>query len=128
MAKRTRPEDEPQGFPEFWALWRPHKRPTCCKGDARETYRKCMAGGHDPEDIVLGAAWFIRSFKDFTYFPMAATWLNRGGFEDNCDFERDRIAKLAAIQPTRPDNVVQMSRPSEAERAAHVAKLTGRAG
>jgi len=34
------------------------------------------------------------------------------------------------IQSTRPDNVVHMapSRPSEAERAAHVAKLTGRAG
>jgi hypothetical protein len=124
---------EPQGFPTFWEIWRPHARKTDGRKLARETFAKHVRSGADPEDIILGAAWFLRTMKerDREFIPLSSTWMNRGSYEDDCILERQRIAAIE--QAKRPDNVVQMTqpRPSEAERAAHVermrAKLRGNA-
>lgn len=124
---------EPPFFPDFWSLWRPHARKTDGRKLARETFAKHVRAGADPEDIVLGAAWFLRTMKerDREFIPLSSTWMNRGSYEDDCILERQRIAAME--QAKRPDNVVQMThpRPSEEERAAHVermrAKLRGNA-
>lgn len=125
---------EPEGFAEFWELWRPHKRKNDGRGLARETFAKHVRAGVDPEDIILGAAWFLRTMKerDREYIPLSSTWMNRGLYEDDCVFERKRIE---AMQPRQAGNVVEMapapSKPSEAERAAAVerarAQLRGNA-
>jgi len=128
---------EPPLFPDFWTLWAPHKRKTDGRKLARETFAKHVRSGADPEDIVYGAAWFLRTMKerDREFIPLSSTWMNRGSYEDDCILERQRMEKLAdiearSVQYPKPNNVVHVasSRPSEAERAAHVAKLTGRAG
>ena len=46
---------EPEGFPEFWAIWRPHRRHTACRqnGDSRgghTTNRPTAAAGRYPID------------------------------------------------------------------------------
>lgn len=129
MAKRFPLDQEPEGFMDFWIQWRGYARKNDCKGDAREAYRKALLRGHDPEDIALGAAWHLRSLtseEDRKFIQLAATWLNKGGFEDKCDFERQRLAALE----NRPANVVPIKqeapRPSEAERAEQVQRLLGR--
>jgi hypothetical protein len=133
---------EPQGFPTFWEIWRPHARKTDGRKLARETFAKHVRSGADAEDIIHGAAWFLRTMKerDREFIPLSSTWMNRGTYEDDCILERQRIAAIlerernaAMEQVKRLDNVVQMNppRPSEAERAAHVermrAKLRGNA-
>lgn len=121
---------EPEGFAEFWSQWRPHARKTDGRKLARETFARHVASGADPEDIVLGAAWFLRTMKerDREFIPLSSTWMNRGSYEDDCVFERQRIEKLEQVK--RPANVVQMTqsvdRPPEDERAATVARLLKR--
>lgn len=116
---------EPEGFAEFWELWRSHKRKNDGRGLARETFAKHVRAGVDPEDIILGAAWFLRTMKerDREFIPLSSTWMNRGLYEDDCVFERKRLE--AMTKAIRPDNVVHMAqssthKPSEAERAAAV--------
>ena len=99
---------EPEGFPAFWELWRPHARKTDGRKLARETFAKHVRAGADPEDIVYGAAWFLRTMKerDREFIPLSSTWMNRGSYEDDCILERQRIEAMS-----RPDNVVQMGQP-----------------
>ena len=107
MAKRTRP-DECEQFIKFWDLWRPYMRKTDGRGLARETFAKHVRAGADPEDIVLGAAWFLRTMKekDREFIPLSSTWLNRGSYEDLCEHERKYQDALSGA------NVVQMQQPA----------------
>lgn len=101
-------EAEPQGFSDFWAIWRPVMRNTDGKGLAREAYRKQLLRGTMPEDIIDGASWFIRNLTEKTrdYVPLSATWLNRETFDGLCDKERAYQAHLAAS--LAQENVVQI--------------------
>lgn len=117
---------EPQGFPEFWAIWKPYARKTDGRGLARETFAKHVRSGADPKDIINGAAWFLRTLKerDREYVPLSSTWMNRGTYEDDCILEAKRLAALEQVKS--PANVVQMvqpKRPPEEERAAHVERM-----
>lgn len=127
MAKRTPVNEEPEGFADFWTLWRPYARKNDCKGDAREAFRKALERGHNPEDIVLGAAWHLRTLtseEDRKFIQLAATWINKGGFEDKCDDERRHRAAIEQyrLKQTRGVVVEAVGRPSEAEHAALVAR------
>jgi hypothetical protein len=99
-------EQEPEGFPEFWNVWRPCMRRTDGRRDARDAYRKHILAGASPEDILDGAKAFLRDMpeRDKPYIPLAASWLNKESYLDWADKEREYQARLAA----RAENVVQM--------------------
>lgn len=125
MSKRQ----EPEGFPEFWSVWRVHARHTDGRGLAREAFVKHVKAGADPQDIIDGAKCFFRTMKDRDreFVPLSATWLNRGSFEDLAEQERTFQARIAEAQQRRATdqtNVVSIrpDRPSEEERAAIVAR------
>lgn len=88
MSKVRTPE--PEGFPAFWEQWRKIARHTDGRGLARETFRKHILNGAEPQDIIDGASWFIRNLseRDKEYVPLSSTWLNRGSYEDACEKER----------------------------------------
>ncbi len=88
MSKVRTPE--PLGFNEFWQEWRKIARHTDGRGLARETFRKHILNGAEPQDIIDGCRWFIRNLseRDKEYVPLSSTWLNRGSFEDACEKER----------------------------------------
>ncbi|TGV15808.1 hypothetical protein EN816_00725 [Mesorhizobium sp. M8A.F.Ca.ET.173.01.1.1] len=91
------PDHEPEGFADFWAIWRPHMRRSDGRGDARKTYRKHILEGAEPADIIDGAKAFLRDMpeKDRAYIPLAASWLNKEAYLDWCEKERAFQAKLA---------------------------------
>lgn len=103
---------EPEGFPEFWAIWRPHARHTDGRGLARETFAKHIRAGACPQDIIDGASYFFRTIKerDREFVPLSSTWLNRGAFEDLAISERQyqqRVSEAKARQ--QETNVVRIS-------------------
>lgn len=100
------PNQEPTGFSEFWAVWRPMMRRSDGRGDARETYRKHILKGAEPADMIDGAKAFLRDIpeKDRPYIPLAASWLNKEAYLDWCEKERAYQAKLAE----RAENVVSI--------------------
>ena len=101
---------EPEMFADFWTIWQPVSRHTDGRGLARETFRKHVLNGVEPQDIVDGARWFVRSLsdRDRDFVPLSSTWLNREAFLDICDKERAYQARLAEMEQ-RKDNVVQIS-------------------
>lgn len=101
--------EEPEGFAEFWAAWRPHMRHTDGRGDARERYRKELLRGADPQDIIDGARGFLRHLQslpkdDQRFIPLAATWLHKQSYADWCEQERDYQRRLSE----RASNVVDI--------------------
>ncbi len=96
---------EPEGFTDFWRVWLPIARNTDGRGLARETFRKHVLNGADPQDIIDGAAWFIRnlSAREREYVPLSATWLNRETYIDLAEKER---AHRSALE--NPTNIVRM--------------------
>lgn len=123
MTKR----EEPEGFAEFWAVWRPYARHTDGRGLARDCYAKLIKNGADPADIVDGAKYFFRTMKDRDrdYVPLAATWLNRGAFEDMAVQERELQTRISERQSKReePANVVPIDREKRHEMAAKAREL-----
>ena len=109
MSKKVKAA-EPEGFAEFWDVWRPHARHTDGRGDARTTFSKHIKNGAEPADIIDGAKWFFRSMKekDREFVPLASTWLNRGAYEDMAQQERSFQERVEARQPPQ-DNVVRMT-------------------
>lgn len=105
-------EIEPEGFDEFWQVWRPHRRHTDGRGDARNTYRKHLLMGALPEDILDGARGFFRFMaeKDKPYVPLAASWLNKEAYADWCEQERAYQARIAEREQQK-DNVVPIGHP-----------------
>lgn len=102
-------EEEPEGFADFWNVWRPHMRHTDGRGDARKAYRKHVLDGAEPADIIDGAKAFIRSLteRDKPYIPLAASWINKEAYADWAEREREYQKQLAA----RSANVVPMTAP-----------------
>lgn len=99
---------EPEGFPEFWAVWQPHMRHTDGRGDAREAFRKHILMGADPQDIIDGATGFFRFMqeKDKPYVPLAASWLNKEAYADWAVKERAYQARMA--EQSQRANVVSI--------------------
>lgn len=99
------------GFAEFWSVWLPHARHTDGRGLARETFRRHILNGAEPQDIIDGARWFLRSMtdRDRQYVPLSSTWLNREAYIDLCEKERAyqareqaRVQQPANVTPIRP--------------------------
>ena len=104
---------EPEGFPEAWALWRPHMRKNDGRGEARAAFSKHIKGGASPADIIDGIRFYLRGLKEaeLPYIPMFSTWINRGAYEDGAIAEREyqqRIAERAAQASQAPTNVQQL--------------------
>lgn len=110
--------EEPEGFPEFWDVWRPHMRHTDGRGDARKAFRKHVLEGADPQDIIDGARAYIRNHLSLppekqAFIPLAASWINKEAYMDWCEKER---AYQARIQERRQQsNVVRMNAPRPAK-------------
>lgn len=115
MRARARPTtkaDETPEFQAFWTLWRPHMNPNDGRGAARDEFiRHVELYGAAPQDIVDGAAWFIRSggnqkrASDGGLIQShASSWLNKRAYEDGCEQERTYQARMAE-QAQRVDNV-----------------------
>lgn len=108
MSKVRTPE--PEGFAEFWAEWRQIARHTDGRGLARETYRKHILDGAEPQDIIDGVKWFARNLTERDrngFVPLSSTWLNREAYLDFAEKERE----FRARQEQRAANVVQMPAP-----------------
>jgi len=98
---------EPEGFPEFWAIWLPIKNRNDGRNYARVTFAKWVKAGIDPQDIIDGVRFYTRNLPvDHKYKLHASTWLNRGVWEDDCIKER----KFQAMLAERAGNVVEMKR------------------
>ena len=90
-ARHTTKADETPEFQAFWTIWQPHARHTDGRGAARnEFFRHVEVLGADPQDIVDGAAWFVRNIpeKGSEYIPLVSTWLGRFAYEDFAEKER----------------------------------------
>lgn len=76
------PKPEPAGFVEFWSAY-PRKT---AKDDARRAWKKKKCAAVSSE--ILVAIRLAKASDDWTkeggkYIPFPATWLNRGGWEDD---------------------------------------------
>ncbi|RVL72403.1 hypothetical protein CN138_09065 [Sinorhizobium meliloti] len=98
-------KDETPEFVQFWETWRPHARQNDGRGLARECFLKQVSNGADPQAIADGARYFFRTMKerDREYIPLAATWLNRGAYEDLAVQERAYQKRISS------GNVVSMA-------------------
>lgn len=108
MTKTTKAK-EPEGFAEYWFIWKQYARHTDGRGLAREAFAKHVRNGADPQDIIDGAKCFFRTMKDRDrdYVPLSATWLNRGAFEDLAIMERAHQQRMAEAQQRRVDQMKQ---------------------
>lgn len=130
---------EPPGFEALWKAWLPYARKTDGRGKARPTYIKWLEAGADPQDMIDGAQWHLRSLseRDRPYINLLSVYLNSERWADECEQERAFQKKRAEQEERRgmkpAPNVVQIethrpTRPSEAERARHAADLLSRLG
>lgn len=110
MSKVRTPE--PEGFSDYWKIWLPIARHTDGRGLARETYRKHVLMGADPQDIIDGARWYSRNLKENerAYVPLSSTWLNRESYLDLCDKERAFQDRMAGHQAAPTSNVTPIRR------------------
>lgn len=90
-----RSEPEPEGFAEFWTIWREGPvRISDGRGKARPRYKNMVEDrGFDPRDILDGARAYVRQVNSLPaekqqFFPLAASWLNAESFLDWCEKER----------------------------------------
>lgn len=91
-------KNESPEFIEFWNIWRPHRRHTDGRGDARDGFNKMVAKGADPQDIIDGAQWYLNHVlkgDERSYIPLAKTWINKEAWADYCEDKRDHEARLA---------------------------------
>ncbi len=111
--QRSSKSDETPEFQQFWEAWKPFARDTDGRGAARDAFIDHVKSGADPQDIVDGARFFLRTMKDKQFVPLVQTWLNRRAFEDMAEQERsyqERIAKRAAPTLAKPANVNEAPR------------------
>jgi hypothetical protein len=122
---------EPEGFADFWCVWKPHARHTDGRGLAREKFAKLVKEGADPQDIIDGAKCFFRTMKekDRDFVPLSATWLGRGAFEDLAETERAYQSRIAEMkqrsserQIEQSENVISIS-PARREELAELARV-----
>jgi len=102
-------EHEPEGFETLWTLWRDHARKTDGRGKARPTYRKWLLEGAEPQDMIDGARWHIRSLseRDKPYINLLSVYLNSERWVDECESER----AFQARQAEKQSNVVNITQP-----------------
>jgi len=102
---------EPDGFPEYWNVWRPHRRKNDGRGDARAAYAKAILRGHHPDDILEAAQHYIATMKDAErqYIPLAATWLNREPFDDILADKADAERKATDIAERRNNGAARVA-------------------
>lgn len=117
----TKTREEPEGFAEFWAVWRPHARHTDGRGLAREAFARHLKAGAVPQDMIDGAKYFFRTMKerDREYVPLSATWLNRGAYEDMAEAERALQQRI--VERQQAANVVQIQPKESPEKRAEMA-------
>lgn len=110
---------EPEGFADFWAVWRPHARHTDGRGLAREAFAKHLKGGACAQDMIDGAKYFFRTMKerDKEFVPLSATWLNRGAYEDMAEAERAIQQRVIERQKSAAPNVVTLQQPPKEDPA-----------
>lgn len=110
MSKKQRSSkaDETQEFQQFWEAWKPFARDTDGRGAARDAFLDHVKSGADPQDIVDGARFFLRTMKDKQFVPLVQTWLNRRAFEDMAEQERtyQERASQREKERTQPSSVV----------------------
>ncbi|MBI1620340.1 hypothetical protein [Aquamicrobium zhengzhouense] len=111
--KITKADETPE-FIAFWDMWRPKARHNDGRGLARDTFFKHVEQGADPQDIVDGAAYFLRGIKDRQYIPLASTWLNRQAYEDFAEQEREFQARRAERMQPQASNVTVLRPRTEA--------------
>lgn len=102
--------EEPKGFATFWAIWKDHQRKSDGRGKARPAYKQMIDMGHEPQDIIDGARWYLRNLKteeDRKFIPLAASWLRSERFMDECEKERSFQAERTE-RAEKPRNVVQI--------------------
>lgn len=130
MAKKlwsTKAHETPE-FVEFWELWRKHARDTDGRGDARDTFIEHVSRGADPADIVAGAKWFLAHvLRDKDFIPLAATYLNKRGYEDHAEQYRAYEARRQERQRAQEQstNVVSIDAERRAELAARARAVVG---
>jgi hypothetical protein len=103
LRPKSQPNAEPEGFLELWQLWRPHARKTDGRGKARETYRKWLLNGADPQRIFAGARHHLATMsdKDRAYIPLLSSYLNSERWEDEADAEAMAAQKQAQAEADR---------------------------
>ena len=123
--------EEPEGFADFWNVWRPMARHTDGRGLARKAFSQHVKDGADPQDIIDGAKCFFRTMKerDRDYVPLSATWLNRGAYEDLAIQERQFQQRIAEAQSRRVEQIKQQAQEPISEHidAAKRAEMAARA-
>jgi hypothetical protein len=100
---------ESEEFKTFWAIWRPHRRHTDGRGDARDGFEKMVAKGANPQDIIDGAEWYLSHVLDDnerSYIPLAKTWINKEAWADYCDDKRDFEERQRQVEEAK-NNVAQ---------------------
>lgn len=101
-------------FVEFWTIWKPIRRRTDGRLDAKDGFNKMVAEGADPRDIIDGARWFARNTVPGDQFvPLAKSWINDGVWMDDCEKERAFQARLS-----ERENVVNMQAARPAGKSA----------
>lgn len=108
MKRKLTKADESPEFQSFWSLWMPHARQTDGRGLARQTFFQHVLDGADPQEIVDGAAYFIRTLKDKAFIPLASSWINREAYSDLAELEHQYQSR-AAHRASQASNVVQMA-------------------
>lgn len=115
---------EPEGFETLWQVWRPHARHTDGRGKARPMYARFISAGTDPQDIIDGATYHIRSMqeKDKPYINLLSVYIYSERWKDECLQERAFQARLAEREAKRtappPKPIIQPEQPSEDRMAA----------
>lgn len=93
-----------QGFDSFWSVV-PRKTG---KDAAEKAYRQKIAAGRaTPSEILAGAIRWRDEAKhdDPQYVPHPATWLNRGGWEDEPRSQQARAGPRGAAPASRPSHL-----------------------
>lgn len=95
-------EVEPEGFEELWLLWRDHARKTDGRGKARPMYRNWLLAGAEPQDIIDGARWHLRTLKDEDkpFIQLLSVYINSEKWKDECEKERAFQERQSAPKPT----------------------------
>jgi len=97
-------KQEPEGFLDFWSLWKDHQRASDGRAKARPAYQQMLDAGANPNDIIAGARWYLRNLKpeERPYIPLAASWLRSERWADDAPKQQAFEARFGG------QNVVQM--------------------
>ena len=131
-ARPTTMAEETPEFKAFWEIWRPIMHKNDGRGAARdEFFRHVEIRGANPQDIVDGARWYVRTGGNGEYKLHAQTWLNRRAYEDGCEQERAfqaRLAEMAAKRTAPPPKPIIQPEQAKEDREAIARRVYERLG